>query len=102
MASSTRPGSGSLSFPEGWSVDSGNKRAFLVVRTKDFMAAVGLVERIAEVAEELNHHPDLHLTNYRDLRIETTSHDAGSLTERDVRLAERIDALLKDAGLKKG
>ncbi len=56
-----------------------------------FRAAVALVNRIADVADEDDHHPDLALS-YTRLRITTTTHDAGGLTGRDLRLAARIDA----------
>src|SRR5688572_14981012 len=55
---------------------------------KDFDAALALVAAAAELARRADHHPDLHLTDYRKVRIETWSHDAGGLTERDFSLAE--------------
>ena len=62
-----------------------------------FRAAVALVNRIADVADEDDHHPDLALSFTR-LRITTTTHDAGGLTDRDLRLAARIDACVARAG----
>ncbi len=54
--------------------------------------AIALFNRIAELAEEANHHPDL-TWSYRTLQIKITSHDTGSITERDVELAQRINQL---------
>ncbi len=60
---------------------------------KDFIAAVALIDQIAQIAQREDHHPDLHLTNYRKLRIELSSHDAGGLTKRDFIVAAAISAL---------
>jgi len=60
---------------------------------KDFPAAVRLIDAIAQVAQALDHHPDLHLTDYRRLTIELTTHSCKSLTENDFTLAAKIDAL---------
>ena len=56
-----------------------------------FKAAMAFANRVAELAEELDHHPDI-LIRYRDVTLTLTSHDTGGTTERDLRLAERIDA----------
>ena len=69
------------------------------VKTEDFLDALDLFEEVGEVAEELEHHPDLHLEEYNKVRIATWSHDAGGLTERDERLARRITQILKERGL---
>ena len=54
--------------------------------------------QVAEVADEMNHHPDLTL-GYKKVSIELTSHDAGGITDRDIRLARRIESLHQGAGL---
>ena len=60
-------------------------------RLKDFDAALALVDAVAALARRADHHPDLHLTDYRKVRVETWSHDAGGLTVRDFSLAQEID-----------
>jgi 4a-hydroxytetrahydrobiopterin dehydratase len=60
---------------------------------KNFMAAVAFIGAVARVAESRQHHPDLHLTDYRKLVIELSTHDAGGLTEMDFIVAAKIDAL---------
>jgi 4a-hydroxytetrahydrobiopterin dehydratase len=45
---------------------------------------------VAAAAEAANHHPDM-LIQYRQVTLTLTSHDAGGLTDRDFRLARRID-----------
>lgn len=90
-----------LEFPSSWTEDQSGKRMQTLVRTKDFVTAVALMEEIAQVAESENHHPDLHLTHYNRLRIATWSHDTGGLTERDARLAKKIETLLRDKDVKR-
>jgi 4a-hydroxytetrahydrobiopterin dehydratase len=85
--------------PEGWRIEPDGKRMSVSVQTESFLDALDLFEEVGEVAEELEHHPDLHLEEYNKVRIATWSHDAGGLTERDERLAKRISEVLKERGL---
>ena len=77
----------------GWEIVEG-KLLRKQLTLADFMAAVRLIARIAEVAEADDHHPDLHLTGYRRLTIELSTHAIGGLSENDFILAAKIDALL--------
>lgn len=86
--------------PSGWTLDAEGKTIGIRLKTKDFMQAVDLVNEIAKIAEELEHHPDLHLTGYKNLEVRTYSHDVDRLTERDGRLAERINTLLGSKGIR--
>jgi 4a-hydroxytetrahydrobiopterin dehydratase len=63
---------------------------------KNFVSAVRLIHEISVVAESQNHHPDLHLTNYRNLSVVLSTHSKGGLTNSDFTLAEKIDALPKE------
>ena len=78
----------------GWSVlqSDGHLSLTRTFRFKGFLPGVDLVNRIAEVAEQEAHHPDLHLS-YGVLRVELWTHAAGGLTENDFVLAAKIDAL---------
>ena len=58
----------------------------------DFRSAVNLVNRVADLAEEANHHPDI-LINYDRVTFTLTTHDAGGITEKDFDLAARIEAI---------
>ena len=60
---------------------------------QDFMAALDLINRIGEIAEEEKHHPNIHLTDYRKLRIELTTHDVGGLSQEDFIEAGKINDL---------
>ncbi len=66
------------------------------LRMKDFMAAVRFVNDIAKLAESEDHHPDIHLTGYRNLRIELSTHAIGGLSENDFILAAKIDELPRE------
>lgn len=80
---------------KGWKL-VGGKSLRQELQMEDFPAAVSLIRAIAREAEALQHHPDLHLTGYRNLVIELSSHDAGGLTENDFLLASKIDALPRE------
>lgn len=67
-------------------------------RTKDFATGLALVQEIGAAAEEADHHPDLTLT-YPHVDVRLISHDAGGVTGRDLRMAERISALASDVGV---
>jgi 4a-hydroxytetrahydrobiopterin dehydratase len=59
----------------------------------DFSAAIAFVNRVAELAQEADHHPDILLHGWNKVRLELSTHSAGGLTAADFSLAERIDAL---------
>ena len=59
----------------------------------DFKHAVAFVNRVADQAEALNHHPDIFIHDWNKVRLSMTTHDAGGLTEKDFSLAEHIDRL---------
>lgn len=59
----------------------------------DFKAAMWFVNRVADLAEERNHHPDILVHGWNRVRLTLSSHDAGGITERDHALAAAIDEL---------
>ena len=60
-------------------------------RFADFRAALAFVNRVGELAERQQHHPDIAI-HYSEVTLTLWSHDAGGVTARDVKLAEAIDA----------
>ena len=47
--------------------------------------------KIRPIANKMDHHPDLHITNYRNVRVETVTHDVGNkITTNDIELAKKI------------
>ncbi|MEU7904510.1 4a-hydroxytetrahydrobiopterin dehydratase [Actinoplanes sp. NPDC049118] len=67
----------------------------------DFAAGLSLAVAIGAAAEELNHHPDVDL-RYDHVDVRLTSHDAGGVTDRDLRLARAISAIAAGAGTRTG
>ncbi|HUN79393.1 MAG TPA: 4a-hydroxytetrahydrobiopterin dehydratase [Solirubrobacteraceae bacterium] len=59
----------------------------------DFAAAIAFVNRVAEVAERVNHHPDILVHGWNRVRLVLSTHSAGGLTGADFALAEEIDRL---------
>jgi len=76
-----------------WSLAPGGDRIRREWRARDFAAALAFFHRIGEVADREDHHPDVHLTGYRNVAVELWTHAAGGLTENDFILAAKIDAL---------
>jgi len=62
------------------------------VQAATFPDGIALVQRVAEVAEELNHHPDIDI-RWRTVTFRLSTHSEGGITEHDLTLARRIDAL---------
>jgi 4a-hydroxytetrahydrobiopterin dehydratase len=73
-----------------WKLEGGQ-----LVRTfdfKDFAAAMAFVNRVAELAEGANHHPDIDI-RYNRVKLALVSHDAGGITDRDAGLARQISGI---------
>jgi 4a-hydroxytetrahydrobiopterin dehydratase len=60
---------------------------------EDFAQAIAFVNRVADVAETANHHPDIHLHGWNKVHLELSTHSEGGLTQADFDMAARIDAL---------
>jgi 4a-hydroxytetrahydrobiopterin dehydratase len=74
----------------GWSGDPGALRR--MVTATSFLAGIRLVDAVAEVAEELNHHPDIDI-RWTSVTFTLSTHSAGGVTAKDVTLARRINEL---------
>ena len=74
-----------------WSGDGDGIRR--TVELPSFRDAVAAIVAIADVAEDMDHHPDVDL-RWRTLHLAAVTHSAGGVTELDLQLARRIDALL--------
>lgn len=61
-------------------------------RFRDFASAMRFVNKVARVAEAATHHPDI-VINYNKVRLALTTHDEGGLTEKDFKLANKINEL---------
>src|SRR5262245_48451597 len=74
----------------GWQLTEDGKRIRREWVAKDFRTAIKFVNRVGALAEAEDHHPDLHLTGYRNLVIELSTHAIGGLSKNDFILAAKI------------
>ena len=59
----------------------------------DFAAAMAFANRVADAAEAANHHPDILVFGWNNVRLSVTNHNAGGLTGADFELAKTVDGL---------
>jgi 4a-hydroxytetrahydrobiopterin dehydratase len=59
----------------------------------DFAAAIDCVDRVAEVAEAANHHPDILVHGWNKVRLTLSTHSEGGVTDADLQMATALDAL---------
>jgi len=81
-----------LSKLKDWSDVSGRDAITRKFVFKNFREAFAFMTKVAEVAEELDHHPEW-FNVYKTVEVTLSTHDAGGLTELDVKLAEAMDRL---------
>ena len=77
----------------GWTLSADGKRIEQQLFFRSFRDAMTLVAKVASLAEEHTHHPDIDI-RYSRVKLSLTTHDEGALTERDFRLAKEINGLL--------
>lgn len=77
----------------GWEFADGGNAIRLARRMKDFQSSIDLIVAVGKIAEEQDHHPDLHLTRYRNLEIEFSTHSIGGLSDNDFIMAAKVNAL---------
>ena len=75
-----------------WELSSEGRMISRKWKLKNFVQAMKLLNAAADVAEEDQHHPDLHLTGYRNVQIDLMTHAIGGLSENDFIVAAKIDA----------
>jgi 4a-hydroxytetrahydrobiopterin dehydratase len=78
---------------DGWRLTGDGERIRKDWDVKNFLAGMGFLNRVAEVAEQEGHHPDVHLQGFRHVWIEIWTHAIGGLSENDFILAAKIDQL---------
>ena len=79
----------------GWRMVDGRDAVTKVYSFRNFVEAFGWMTRVALAAEKLGHHPEW--TNvYKTVTVTLSTHEAGGLSELDVKLAARMDALIAD------
>ena len=86
-----------ISALDGWQVTHNHERIRKEWVVKNFMAGMRFFNAVADLAEAEAHHPDLHITGYRNVAIEIWTHAVGGLSENDFILAAKIDQLEIDS-----
>lgn len=76
-----------------WQIEQGPDRITRSWKVRNFSAGMQFLNRVAELAEEEGHHPDVHIEGYRNLSISVWTHAIGGLSLNDFILAARIDQL---------
>ncbi len=79
---------------EGWQLKDNTIRK--LYRFKEFLDGIRFIDRIAQIAEAMDHHPDI-LINYTRITFTCTTHSEGGVTDKDFRLAGEIEAAFKSA-----
>ncbi|WP_146398100.1 4a-hydroxytetrahydrobiopterin dehydratase [Planctomycetes bacterium CA13] len=82
-----------------WGLSEDGKSIQRKINCKTFAKAIEQIREIASIAESQQHHPNLHLTGYRYLQVEWTTHAIGGLSENDFVMAAKIDQLLDDTSV---
>jgi 4a-hydroxytetrahydrobiopterin dehydratase len=78
---------------EGWRLSPDGTRIRRKWTAKNFLAGIDFFNKVAALAEQEGHHPDLHLEGYRNVAIDLTTHAIGGLSENDFILAAKINQL---------
>ena len=76
-----------------WRLTADGKRIRREWRVKNFLTALDFFQRVGQLAQAEDHHPDLHLTGYRNVVLELSTHAVGGLTENDFIVAAKIEQL---------
>jgi 4a-hydroxytetrahydrobiopterin dehydratase len=76
-----------------WGVTEDEKKIYREYHLKNFIECVDFINKVAQIAESEDHHPDLHLTDYKKLKIELSTHAIGGLSENDFIVAAKINQL---------
>jgi 4a-hydroxytetrahydrobiopterin dehydratase len=83
---------------KGWAEVQGRDAISRTFVFKDFNEAFGFMARVALAAEKADHHPEWRNV-YKTVEVVLATHDAGGVTERDIRLAEAMDAIARQFGV---
>lgn len=78
---------------DGWKETEGRDAISKSYKFDDFAQAFGWMARVASIADEMDHHPEW-FNVYNKVEVTLSTHDAGGLTERDIRLAKKMDELV--------
>lgn len=74
----------------GWTLSEDAKKISKEYKFQDFIGAVNFVDRVADVAEEEGHHPDIHI-HYNKVLLELSTHAIGGLSQNDFIIAAKVE-----------
>ena len=63
---------------------------------RDFLECLGIINKVWEVAESHNHHPDIKIHSYKHIEFTLFTHDEWKVTDKDIKLEEEIKTILSD------
>lgn len=84
-------------FPE-WEFDEEDTVLYTEIELENFHEAADFVHQIAEITEDLDHHPDILLHDYKFVTIYTSTDDPNGITEKDFELMAAIEDLFDEVG----
>jgi 4a-hydroxytetrahydrobiopterin dehydratase len=76
-----------------WNLSDDGKLIRRKYKFPDFVTAMAFLQKVGELAEAEDHHPDFHLTGYRYVAIELSTHAIGGLSANDFIVAAKIDRI---------
>ncbi|NQV91212.1 4a-hydroxytetrahydrobiopterin dehydratase [Candidatus Woesearchaeota archaeon] len=70
-----------------------NNKLIKIFVFHDFVGAIHFINKIVPYAEDLQHHPDIEIFDYKNVKITLTTHSKKKITEKDYQLAKKIDQI---------
>ena len=76
-----------------WNLEDNGRIIIKNFKFEDFKEAVDFINKVSEIAETEKHHPDIKIYDYNNVEIKLTTHSVLGLTEKDFKVAEKIDSI---------
>lgn len=76
----------------GWELSADAQKISRTYERADFKDALAFINTVGAIAESEGHHPDIHLTDYKKVHIDLSTHAIGGLSNNDLIIAAKIDA----------
>jgi 4a-hydroxytetrahydrobiopterin dehydratase len=70
-----------------------NNKLVKTFEMRNFSELINCLGKLALIADKIDHHPDFHVYEYNKISFELTTHDQGTVTEKDITLSKEIDNL---------
>ena len=76
-----------------WNLEDNGRIIIKNFKFEDFKEAVDFINKVSEIEETEGHHPDIKIYDYNNVEIKLTTHSVLGLTEKDFKVAEKIDSI---------